>query len=151
MIPRPALFFVISVVMAFGACSGPPESKSRFLSSFSARDVIKKSYDLPKGDGEFRVSGVETSSVLGSRRIYHRDDSADLRISQSDEPAFLERIKAQIEQQLQGTACKILDVGSGESNYSIAYTDGKVHGWIDIWGMRGTGDSYRIVITMTES
>lgn len=148
---RPAQFFVISVVMAFGACSGPPESKSRFLSSFSARDVIEKSYDPPKGVGEFRVSGGETSSVLGGRRIYHRDDSADLRISQSDERSFLQSIKAQIEQQLQGTGCKIVEAGSGDSNYSIAYTDGKVHGWIDIWGMRGPGDSYRLVIIITEN
>jgi hypothetical protein len=147
---RPAVFFIISIVTAFGACSVPPASKSRFLSSFSARDVIEKSYDLPKGDGEFRVSGGETSSVLGSRRIYHRDDTADLRISQSEERSFLQRIKGQIELQLQGAGCKIADAGSGESNYSIAYTDEKVHGWIDVWGMRGPGDRYRLVITITE-
>jgi hypothetical protein len=148
---RSVLFLVISTVVAFAACSGPPESKSRFLSSFSARDVIENSYDPPKGNGEIRISGREASSVLGSRRIYHRDDSADVRISQSYETSFRQRIKAQIEQQLQGTGCKVVDAGSGESNDSIAYTDGNVNGWIDIWGMRGTGDSYRLVITITES
>ena len=148
---RPAPFFVMSVVTAFGACSAPPESKSKFLSSFSARDVIEKSYDRPKGEGESTISGGETSSVLGSRRTYHRNDSADLRIIQSDEPSFLQRIKTQIEQKLQGAGCKIVEAGSGDSSYSIAYTDGKVHGWIDIWGMRGPGDSYRLVIVITEN
>lgn len=138
---RPALFLAISVVTTFGACSVPPESKSRFFSGFSARDVIEKSYDPPKGDGGFRSSGGETSSVLGSGRIYHRDDTADLRVSQSDEPLFLQRIKGQIELQLQGAGCKITDAGSGENNYSIAYTDGKAHGRIDIWGMRAPGDT----------
>lgn len=128
----------------------PPESKSRFLSSYSARDVIEKSLDLAQGKGEFRSSGGGSSSVLGSGRIYHLDDTADLRISQNEERSFLERIKGQIELQLQSAGCRITDAGSGENDYSIAYTDQKVHGRIDIRGTRSTSEIYRLVITITE-
>ena len=142
---------VITVVLMLGACTGVPEAKSRFLSSFSARDVIEKSLGSPNGAADLRVSGGETSVLVGRRRTYHRDDRAVLSISQSDEPSFLQRIKGNIEQQLQVTGCKIGDAGSGEGNYSIAYTDGSVQGWIDIWGMRGLGDNYWLVIKMTEN
>jgi len=148
---RSALVFVISLVATFVACTRAPEARSRFFSSFSARDVIEKSFDSPKGGEGFRVSGGETSVLLGSRRMYHRDDRAELSISLSNEHSFLQRIKEHLEQQLQIDGCKTADAGSGEGNYSIAYTDGRVQGWIDIWGLRGPGDTYRLVITTTEN
>ncbi len=151
MILRAALIFVIGIVTVFVACSGgPPESKSRFLSTYSAQDLVEKSYDRPPSDVGIRVAGGSTSSVLDNRRIYHVDDTADLRIRPGDERSFLERIKAQIELQLQVAGCTATDAASGESNYSIAYTDGVVHGWINIGGMRRSDDDYRVVITITE-
>jgi hypothetical protein len=145
------LFYAIAAVLVLGACNKIPESKSRFLSSFSAVDVIKKSYDQIDCKGELSVSAVETSSVMGSRRIYHRDESADLRINESDQPSFLERIKTNIEQQVRSNGGTIVGGGSGDDNFSIAYTDSRVTGWIDIWGMPGSPDKYKLIITITES
>lgn len=145
------LFLVISVAMTCVACPETPEAASRFLSGFSARDVIEKSYGSPEGAGEIRVTGGDSSTLLGGRRIHHRGDRADLNISQNEEPLFLKRIKEQIEQQLSAAGCRVVDSGSGEGIYSIGYTDGKARGWIDIWGLRGSGDSYSIVITITEN
>jgi hypothetical protein len=148
---RPCLFYAIAAVAVLGACNKAPESKSRFLSGFSAADVIKKSYDQDKSKGDLSVSAEETSSIMSSRRIYHRDESADLRISESDQPSFLERIKTNIEQQVRSSGCTIVGGGSGDNNFSIAYTDGNVTGWIDIRGMPGTPDKYKLIITITES
>ena len=138
---RLALTFVIVVVETLAACTGASETKSRFLSGFSAREVIEKSYAPPNGAPELRVSGGETSILLGRRRTYHRDDRADLSISQNDAPMFLQKLKEHVEQQLQTAGCMITDAGSGEGSYSIAYTDGQVQGWIDIYwprsGIRG--------------
>lgn len=145
------LFCSIAAVLVLGACNKAPESKSRFLSSFSAADVIKKSYDQINSKGESSVSTSETSSASGSRRIYHRDDSAELRISESDQPSFLERIKTNIEQQVRSSGCTIVGGGSGDNNFSIAYTDGSVTGWIDIWGVPGAPDKYNLIIEVTES
>jgi hypothetical protein len=145
------LFYAIAAVLVLAACSRTPESKSRFLSSFSAADVIKKSYEQINSKGDLSVSAEETSSVMGSRRIYHRDESADLRINESDQPSFLERIKKNIEQQVRSSGCTIVGGGSGDISSSIAYTDGSVTGWIDIWGIPGTPDKYKLIITITES
>ena len=112
--------------------------------------MIEKSYVSPNGAAEVKVSGGETSTMVGQRRTYHRDDRAELSISQSDAPMFLERVKEQIEQQLQSSGCKITDAGSGEGSYSIGYTDGRLHGWIDIWGL-GMGGNYKLVILVTEN
>lgn len=145
------LFCGFAAVLVLGACNKIPESKSRFLSSFSAADVIKKSYDQIDCKGELSVSAEETSSVMGTRRIYHRDESADLRINESDQPSFLERIKKNIEQQVRNNGGTIVGGGSGDDNFSIAYTDSRVTGWIDILGMPGTPDKYKLIITITES
>jgi hypothetical protein len=148
---KAAFYFTISILAVLLACSsGVPETKSRFLSSFTVRDVVEKSLDASAQDRGIRVSGGETSSVVGKRRVYHLDDTADLRIRPGDEHSFLERIKAQIERQLEDAGCTPADAGSGESTYSIEYTDGTVHGGIEIRGTRGSDDSYKLKIAITE-
>lgn len=140
----------IAAVMVLSACTKAPETKSRFLSTFSAEEVIKKSYDQTNSNAGVSVSSGETSSASGSHRIYHRDVSAELRISERDQSPFLERIKSSIEQQVRDTGCTIVGGGSGTSNFSVAYTDGSVNGSIDIWGMPGSSDSYKVIIIISE-
>lgn len=140
----------ISVLAIFGACGAPTLSRSRFLTRFDAADVIKRSYAQPDAQQQLSVSSGGTSSALGSHGVYHSCDSADLSISMSDEPLFLLRIKREIEQELEHSGGKIVGGRSGETNYSIEYTDRNVNGWIDILGMRGAGDSYKLAIIVTE-
>lgn len=147
---RPLLLFGISVIAIFGACSAPTLSRSRFLASFSPADVIKRSYAQSDSQQQLSVSGGGTSSALGSHEVHHSYDSADLSISKSDEPQFLLRIKREIVQQIEKSGGKVVSEDSGENNYSTEYADGKVSGWVDVVGMRGAGDSYRLVIIVTE-
>jgi hypothetical protein len=151
MIERPLLRFGITVVAIFGACSAPTTlSRSRFLASFSPADVIKRSYAPTDSHQQPSISTGDTSAALGTLGVHHSYDSADLSVSKSDEPQLLLRIKREIVQQIEKSGGKVVGEGSGESNYSIEYTDGKVSGWVDVVGMRGAGDSYRLVIIVTE-
>lgn len=147
---RSAQFLIISVVVPFAACSGTPETQSAFLSAFSVKDAIEKSYQSPTGTPGSIESGGESMAISGNRRSYHRSDRAELTISESDEPSFLPRIKDHIEQQLRSHGCQLTGTGSGTGSFSIGYTDGTARGWIDIWGVRRTGDRYTLVITITE-
>lgn len=148
---RYAQFFVICVVVPCAACSRAPEGRSAFLSAFSVKDAIEKSCQSPTGVPGSIESGGESMSNSGNRLSYHRSDRAELTISESDEPSFLSRIKDQIEEQLRSNGCELTGTGSGTGTFSIGYTDGNARGWIDIWGVRRTGDSYTLVITITES
>jgi hypothetical protein len=151
MIERPLLLFGITVVAIFGACSAPTTlSRSRFLASFSPADVIKRSYAPPDSHQQPSISTGGTSSALGTHGVHHSYDSADLSVSKSDEPQLLLRIKREIVQQIEKSGGKVVGEGSGENDYSIEYADGKVSGWVDVVGMRGAGDSYRLVIIVTE-
>ena len=150
MMERPLLLFGVTVIAIFGACSAPTLSRSRFLASFSPADVIKRSYGQPDSQQQPSISTGETSSASGSHEVHHSYDSANLSVSKSDEPQFLLRVKREIVQQIEKSGSKVVGEGSGESNYSIEYTDGKVGGWVDVVGMRGEGDSYRLVIIVTE-
>ena len=141
----------VAAALLLSSCTRAPESKSRFLSTFSAAEVIRKGYDQLDPNAGISVSSAETSSAFGSRRIYHRDDSADLRIREGDQSSLLERIKNSVEQQVRSSGCTIVGGGSGNGNFSIAYTDGSVTGWIDIWGTPGSPDSYKLIIMITES
>jgi hypothetical protein len=144
------LLLGISVIAIFGACSAPTLSRSRFLASFSPSDVIKRSYAQPDSQQQPSVSGGGTSSALGSHGVHHSYDSADLSVSRGEEPQFLLRIKREIVEQIEKSGGKVVGEGSGESNYAIEYTDGNVSGWIDVLGMRGAGDSYKLAIVVTE-
>ncbi len=155
MMERPLLLFGISAIAIFGACSAPTLSRSKFLASFSPADVIKRSYaqansQQQDSQQQLSVSSVGTSSALGTHGVHHSYDSADLSVSKSDEPQFLLRIKADIVQQIEKSGSKVVGEGSGDDNYSIEYADGKVGGWVDVAGMRGAGDSYRLAIIVTE-
>jgi len=146
MIERPLLLFGITVIAIFSACSTATLSRSRFLASFSPADVIKRSYAPPDSQQQPSISTL----ALGSHEVHHSYDSADLSVSKSDEPQFLLRIKREIVQQIEKSAGKVVGEGSGENDYSIEYADGKVSGWVDVVGMRGAGDSYKLVIIVTE-
>jgi len=150
MMERLLLLFGISAIAIFGACSAPTLSRSRFLASFSPADVIKRSYAQADSQQQISVSSDGISSALGSHGVHHSYDSAELSVSKSDEPEFLLRIKREIVQQIEKSAGKVIGEGSGENNYSIEYADGKVSGWVDVVGMRGAGDSYRLAIIVTE-
>ena len=150
MMERPLLLFVVTVIAIFGACTAPTLSRSRFLAGFSPADVIKRSYTQTDSQQQPSISTGETSSALGSHGVHHSYDSANLSVSKSDEPQFLLRIKREIVQQIEKSGGKVVGEGSGESDYSIEYTDGKVSGWVDVVGMRGEGDSYRLTIIVTE-
>ena len=144
------LVFIILISLFVGACGAPPPPpKSRFLSSFSAKDAIQKSYHAGQSVA-VRTDGVETATFGGTRHIYHRNDLADVNIDQSDESGFLERLKSEIERELQETGGKITDGGSGDGHYSFGYSDGKIVGWLDLWGVRTSADSYRVTITISE-
>jgi hypothetical protein len=144
------LLLTVGVGMAVGACSSQPLSRSKFLTGFSAADVIKASYDQGSSK-QTTISVGETSSKLGNRGIHHRDEIADLVISQNDEASFLSRVKGTVEEQLRTSGCRVFGEGFGGSNYVLEYTDGSVNGWVDIWGLRGQGDSYKLVIIITEN
>ena len=145
------LILTVSVVMVVGACTAQPLSRSKFLTGFSAADVIKESYDQASAAKQSTISAGETSSRLGNRSIHHRDEIADLVISENDEAMFLSRIKGKVEEQLRNSGCRVFGEGSVGNNYILEYTDGSVNGWIDIWGLRGQGDSYKLVIIITEN
>ena len=148
---RALVIFGLGVVAILGSCSAPTiRSKSRFLAAFSASDVVRVSYNQTDPEGP-PVDTVQTSSSLG----HHRNDYANLVINASDGGAFLLRIKGEIERRVVSSGGKVVGEGSGNDGYSdgysIEYTDGGVHGWIDVLGMRGPGDSYRLVIITREN
>ncbi len=144
------LVFGSGVAVLFAACSAPHASKSKFITSFSAADAVGKGYGDPGSQKQHSVSVGGGSTVLGARGIYHRYDSADISIDTSDEPQFLLRIKTEIEQQIQNAGGKVSGGGSSGSSYSIEYEEGNVSGWVDAWGMRGSGDNYKLAIIITE-
>lgn len=141
----------ITTAMLCGACQVASPSKSAFLSRFSGAESIKRSYEHTASHGRLSISESEVSTVLGNRHLRHRADRAELIIGESDELSFLQRIKEDIEQQIQLTGGKIVDQGSGKTTYSISYTSSNVIGWIDVWGMQGTADNYKVTILITES
>jgi hypothetical protein len=142
---------VIGFLLMLAACGKVPETKSRFLSNFSAAEAIKSSSNLIGRTIEPNISSSETSWTNGSRRAHHHDDSAQLRIPETDQGLFLEGVMNAIKEQVRNNGCTLGGEGAGNKGFSIAYADGSATGWIDVWGVPGAADNYTLIITITES
>lgn len=154
---RLALTLLVTVTVGIvTGCGVPGQTRSAFLSGFSGKNIIEKASAQMAGIEPGGVSSGETSSVWKDRRIYHRDESADLRVNPADEDTFLVKLKSEIERSLENSDSKVLGGGSvggssGGRGFSVAYTDGRNHGWVDVFGMRGIDNNYKLIIIVNES
>jgi hypothetical protein len=151
-IPRWLRFLALVAISLFSACGqSAAKRETDFLASFSARDAINQiSERMPN----IRVGAVErfgTSSTLDNRSFNRRDEVAELQLSSTSEHSFLEDFKSKIQQMIENSGSKIIGEGSGNGSFSFDYTDGRIHGWIDVFQVRGAGENYKLIILARES
>jgi len=144
-----SLFFLgWSLVTLTSACSTPPMVKSRFVSTFSTDDVIKRSYS-PAGTespphyslDQLRTSGAGVGNQLS--------DIATFDLKGTDESQFLDRLKSEIEALIMKSGGRITGKSSSDP-HSIQYEEGPVRGKVEIVPSRREGDALNLSLTITE-
>jgi hypothetical protein len=144
------LFSVVAATIA-GGC-GVPTTKppSRFITTFSPEDAMKRSYVQTEGKERPTVSNTAASAGSTGLGITHRAISAELSLSESEESQFLSKFKTEVTDQLRKYGAKTTGDGAGNNNYYLEYSEGAIAGVVEMYGMRGAADSYRLVVLIAE-
>lgn len=145
-----ALFSLVTASIA-GGCGGPAKKPpSKFMTTFSPEDAIKRSYVQSEGKKQPIVSSSGGLAGSGGLGITHRSISAELVFSETEASQFLSKLKSEISDQLRKYGARATGEGAGNDQYSLEYSEGAIAGLVEIWGVRGAGDNYRLIIIIAE-
>jgi hypothetical protein len=96
-----------------------------------------------------------------TRPFFQRREEAIVQIEPSESPAFMEAVQADIERSLIDSGAKIVGRASGRQGpgvsptdiveLDIRYSDGRTDGVVNVWGVRGQGTSWILIVILTES
>ena len=82
--------------------------------------------------------------------ITHRTISAELSLSETEESQFLSKIKSEVIEQLRKYGAKTTGEGAGTNDSYLEYSEGAVAGVVEVSGIRGASETYRLVILIAE-
>src|SRR5262245_56476428 len=140
---------VVSLVTAsIAAACGVATSKSpsRFITRFSPEDAINRAYVQGDGKKQPIVSNRGASVGSGGPRVTHRSISAELSLSETDETQFLAKIKTEVAEQLRKYGATTTGEGVSPNDCYLEYSEGPIAGVVEVSGMRGVSETYRLVI-----
>lgn len=137
-----------SVVALTSACSGALAKQSRFVSTFSADDVIKRSYS-PTGSELPPHYSLDQSSTSDAGLGYQRSAVANFDLNGTEESAFIDRVKREIESLIMKSGGRVTGRGTGDQ-HSIQYEEGPIRGKVNIVPSRGGGDALKLTLVVSE-
>lgn len=144
---------VVSLVTAsIAAGCGVATSKSpgRFITGFSPEDAINRAYVPADGTKQPIVSNSGALVGSGGLGITHRTISAELSLSETEESQFLSKIKSEVIEQLRKYGAKTTGEGAGTNDSYLEYSEGAIAGVVEVSGIRGASETYRLVILIAE-
>ena len=146
---------VVSAAYSINQGKSPHMQESKLFSHFSLDVIIKR---IPKAGLELPAS-ISTSSsggVAGEGEISsYRKDSAlicQIHVEEGsfDESSFMEKLKAEVEKEVRKNGARITGGGESDSDFHVDYRLGNINGYIDVIGMRGERNSYKLIYVMRE-
>ncbi len=138
---------LVTASIAAGCGVATTKSPSRFITTFSPEDAINRAYSQPDGKKPL-VSNSGSSEGTGG--LGHRLISADVLLNETEEPQFLARMKTEVSEQLRKYGAKTTGEGSGTNDSYLEYSEGAIAGVVQISGMRGASDAYRVILLIAE-
>ena len=152
---RLTLSFVVCLAVLCGSCLSPRETS--FFSKFSTRELVernKAAAGLNCDAGGGGVDGIHwlAGGVGSSHFDSHKTEGFGCRLNSEagfEEERLFSALKLDTERALRDSGLEIVDRGSpGPANFFFAYTNGKVHGRIEVSGKR-TGTQYYVEVSGT--
>jgi len=143
------LIFIAAGILA-GCGSADREPSREFYSNFTIGEVIAENEDYL----------LESSRVLYGAEagppepFVQRHEEIGVQIEATNIPSFMEAIKLGIEKAVTDSGAQIQGYGSGSietiEHFSLAYTQDEAYGTIQVWGVHGVGNEYKIIVLLTE-
>lgn len=153
------LVFVAVIAIAVGASLYLNRSQaahtqpSKLLIGFSLNEIIKRIPDAglkQPVDGAGGGSGGVGSSAAIS--VYRRETTFTCQIQDSSfsEVSFMKKLKAEVEKEVTNNGAEIEGGGEFDWNFDVEYSLGHINGMIDVVGMRGEGNTFKLICVMRE-
>jgi hypothetical protein len=147
---KSTLFFSLLILSAglFGCGSAAP-SQSSFKENFTIGAIVEDNaqYLIPS-------SRVLFGSEHGSPELFtQKQEEIVFQIEPADLSAFLAAIRSGIEESIINSGASIVGRGSGgvnDTSFSIQYRVDEAYGVINVWGVRGEGTTYTLIVLITE-
>lgn len=148
---------LLLLLSGFWGCKGEDsDQRSKFFSTYSTAKIVEKNKDLLL-PGPRELSGIESGPA---EFPFQRHEEMTIDISGESLPQFMTAIRSAIEDTLASTGARIEGGSYGSRDPSslddVEYfilryaTDGN-NGIVNVWGVRGAGTTYHLIVLITES
>jgi hypothetical protein len=112
------------------------------------------------------VEDNEQYLIPGSRELFsneygtsgkpftQKQEEIALQIDPSDLSAFIAAIQSGIDEAITTNGASIIGRGSAGltgTSFSVQYRENEVYGIINVWGVRGEGTNFFLIVSITES
>jgi hypothetical protein len=151
----PFLITLVALLLISGCVAFMNLSSSSFLSSFSLEELVKQN-SSPSGmicaKGGMGGDGSAVGSVGRQQSSINKTSSFSCQISAGsfDETAFVESLKADVEQEINRSGAKIVKRGLNPAGFFFEYSEGGILGRISIDGKRSGTNYYSLVAKLDE-
>jgi hypothetical protein len=149
---------LLSVLYSLSGCgSADGNQRSAFYSNFSLVAIVAQNeqYLIP---GSRPLSGTEAGPAAPP---YQKHEETILQIDTANVSKFIEAVKNDIKQaiidsgaRIEGQGGSFQDPVTGQADIdyiSYRYNQGEANGIINLYGVRGEGTNYVIIVVLTES
>lgn len=142
------LALLILSASLFG-CGNEAPSQSTFKENFTIGTTVEDNaqYLIP---GSRELFGAEYGPPVP---FTQKQEEIALQIEPTDLPAFLTAIQSGIEESIINSGASIVGHGSGGvtgTSFSIQYRENEIYGVINVWGVRGEGTTFTLIVLITE-
>ena len=149
-------FISFTTIVVSGCHSTTPHTQqSNLFTHFSLDRIIEKmpnsGIELPASIPSGGSGGVAGEGEISS---YRKDSTLNCQIPTEevgfDESSFMRKLKAEVENEITSNGAKITGSGESDSDFYVDYRLGSINGLIDVIGMRGERNTYKLTYVMRE-
>jgi len=150
------LFSLLFIACGVAGCrSSGGEQRSTFYSTFSIGEIVNRHERFLLPDSR-TLSGTEAGPVESP---YQKHEETIVQIDPANVPRLIEAVKTDIQQtildsgaRIEGQGGSLQDPTNGQIDYiSFRYSQNEAGGIINLYGVRGEGTNYIIIMVLTES
>ncbi len=155
------LFIALWTLGGCGNADGEKRaSESTFLANFSLGPILEANEQYLIARHTISGGAVSEPPVA----FFQKHEEAIVKVDENNVSAFMQAVRIDIEQSLISSGGEIQGRGRGGNDgqepegelpntdyYSFRYSQDKTQGAVNIWGVRGAGTNFVLIVLITES
>jgi hypothetical protein len=148
---KASILVLLILSINLSGCGSEASSQSTFKDNFTIGAIVEDNvqYLIPESRELFSSEYGEADQPF-----MQKQEEIALKIDSADVTAFTAAIRSGIEKSIINSGASIVGHGSGGvtgTSFSIQYRENEVYGIINVWGVRGEGTNFFLIVLITES